>query len=371
MPYAALREHGWDPFIVTPAGWRHEYAARRFPPEVLPELSGRVLPRRIILAGRVQRHLYLASVGRLVAKLKPDAAFLEAEPTSVAAMQWSEPLARSGIPFGVQVAENLERSWPLPARFFRKRTLSRAAFVAARSPTSADLATRLRPGVRAIVIPHHVPAWPLAPRQSRADFVIGFAGRLVPEKGIGVLIDAVAGLERAVVRLVGNGPMKAELEQQAARNSVRLEVCTTIAHEDMGGAYAGFDVLVLPSLSTPTWVEQFGRVLVEALWCGVPVIGSDSGEIPWVIESTGGGRVFPEGDAIALRELLVRLRDSEDLGQQLAERGRARVQELFSVEAVTRKLDVALREACRGGAAAGLRRERAGQRVEVRTKHGR
>ncbi len=55
-------------------------------------------------------------------------------------------------------------------------------------------------------------------------------------------------------------------------------------------------MLALPSRTTPTWKEQFGRVIVEALWCGVPVVGSDSGEIPWLIELTGGGLTFPEGE---------------------------------------------------------------------------
>jgi glycosyltransferase involved in cell wall biosynthesis len=113
----------------------------------------------------------------------------------------------------------------------------------------------------------------------------------------------------------------------------------------MAAAYASFDVLVLPSRTTDTWVEQFGRVLVEAMWCGVPVVGSDSGEIPWVIGSTAGGLVFPEGDVGALREALVRLRDSAALCRELAERGAERVRAQFSVEAVARQLDLALCEA--------------------------
>jgi glycosyltransferase involved in cell wall biosynthesis len=59
----------------------------------------------------------------------------------------------------------------------------------------------------------------------------------------------------------------------------------------MRDAYAEMDVLVLPSRTTSRWAEQFGRVLIEALWCGVLVVGS--GEIPWIVETTGGGRVFP------------------------------------------------------------------------------
>jgi glycosyltransferase involved in cell wall biosynthesis len=348
LAYAELQRYGWDPFLVTPATWRHEYAAAAFPPEVLPGLSGRVVGRRVIFSGRVQRHMYLTRPGRLIANLRPDVAFLEAEPTSVSALQWSEPLLRAGIPFGLQIAENLDRPWPLPARLFRRRTLAGASFVAARSPAAAALARRMRPDLAAPVIPHHVPGWPVVPDVHRNGFVIGFAGRLVPSKGLDVLIDAAHGIDGAVVRLVGDGPLREELQQRAAQRSVSLEIDTSVKHEDMAAAYATFDVLVLPSRSTPTWEEQFGRVLVESLWCGVPVIGSDSGEIPWVINFTEGGLVFPEDDVEALRRALLCIRDHPTLRRELGERGRERVREEFSVETVACRLDVALR------AAAGL-----------------
>jgi glycosyltransferase involved in cell wall biosynthesis len=249
------------------------------------------------------------------------------------------------VPFGLQADENLDRPWPLPARVFRRRTLAQAAFVAARSPTAAALVHRVRPDVPAPVIPHHVPAWPAVGAAPRDTFVIGYAGRLVPEKGLDVLIDAAADLGGSALRFVGNGPLREELRKRAAARSVALEIDTTVKHQDMAAAYASFDVLVLPSRTTDTWAEQFGRVLVEALSCGVPVVGSDSGEIPWVIGSTGGGLVFPEGDVGALREALVRLRDAPALCRELAERGAERARAQFSVEAVARQLDLALREA--------------------------
>ena len=113
----------------------------------------------------------------------------------------------------------------------------------------------------------------------------------------------------------------------------------------MSATYASFDVLVLPSRTTATWAEQFGRVLVEALSHGVAVVGSSSGEIPWVVESTGGGIVFPEGDVEALRSALVTLRDDPQRRARLASAGRAAVLERFSVPAVARALDAALRGA--------------------------
>ena len=112
-----------------------------------------------------------------------------------------------------------------------------------------------------------------------------------------------------------------------------------LSHDQMARGYAQLDVLVLPSHTTPTWKEQFGRVIIEALWCGVPVVGSDSGEIPWLIELTGGGLVFAEGDADALAARLRELRAAPELREQLAQTGRAAVERLFSVPAATDALE--------------------------------
>jgi glycosyltransferase involved in cell wall biosynthesis len=249
------------------------------------------------------------------------------------------------VPFGLAADENLDRTWPVPARVFRRWNLSHAAFIAVRTPSSAAVLQRLGSRVPAHLIPHHVPPWQAPEPLAHDEFVIGYAGRLVPEKGLDVLLEAAAGLDGVVVRIVGNGPLRRDLELRASDHRVTLEIDSTVRHEQMAGAYAGFDVLVLPSRTTPTWAEQFGRVLVEGLACGVPFVASASGEIPWVLEETGGGIVVPEGDAAALRAAVIRIRDSPGLRGELAGRGRQRVRERFSVAAVARELDRALRTA--------------------------
>jgi glycosyltransferase involved in cell wall biosynthesis len=96
-----------------------------------------------------------------------------------------------------------------------------------------------------------------------------------------------------------------------------------------------FDVLVLPARTTPHWKEQFGHVLIEAMACETPIIGSDSGEIPNVIGDAG--LTFPEGDAEALVGAIRRLMRDEDLRRDLARRGRERVLQHYTHECIAQE----------------------------------
>jgi glycosyltransferase involved in cell wall biosynthesis len=260
--------------------------------------------------------------------------FCEQEPFSVPAAQWGLAAHMLGVPFGVQMAENLDRPLPRPARAIMAMVLPRAAFVIARSDAAVRLVQRWGARGRVRLVPHHVPGWPLPARSAHHAFTVGFAGRLVPEKGLDTLTAALCQLDPPVELLVaGDGPLRDWLES-VDLGSGQLRIVRGTDHAEMANVYAQMDVLVLPSRTTPGWAEQFGRVLVEALWCGTPVIGSDSGEIPWVIQTTGGGLVFPEGDDSALADQLSRLRDDRDLWVRLAEQGRSRAVEMFGVEGV-------------------------------------
>jgi glycosyltransferase involved in cell wall biosynthesis len=174
---------------------------------------------------------------------------------------------------------------------------------------------------------------------------VGYAGRLVEEKGITDLLAACGSLPAPLRLLVaGDGPMRATVE--AARvPEPGVELHTDLGYAGMPEAYAEMDVLVLPSRTTASWAEQFGRVLVEALSFGVPVIGTESGEIPWVIDETGGGRVVPQGDVRALAEAIADVRADPDTWRAMGRRGREVVGRRFSAEAAAEALDALLRRA--------------------------
>jgi glycosyltransferase involved in cell wall biosynthesis len=334
--------------IVVPSRWRHEYASSDFAPAALPGLEGRLRPLRVALRGRAQRHFHLARVGRVIDDFSPDAAFLEAEAYGLVAIQWAVPLVRREIPFGVQAYENIDRTLPPVIPRLRSWVLRHASFVAARSETAAGLVRGWGARGEIALVPPPVPGLDGAGRQKREarHFTVGFAGRLVAEKGLADLVAAVRKLDAPVeLLLIGNGELRDTLDDQPIPGS-RVQVVTGLSHEEMLDAYARMDVLVLPSRTTATWKEQFGRVIVEALAREVPVVGSDSGEIPWVIGLTGGGEVFPEGDVDALADRLNALRADPDYARALGARGRKAAARLFTVPAVTDKLEAVLRSAC-------------------------
>lgn len=331
--YLRMLDDGWDTLLVVPNRWRHEYSSATFGPETLPGMEGRTCTLPVVLPGHPQRHVYLARPKRLIEQVRPTAVFLEQESFAGAAMQWGLAAHLCHVPFGVQSDENLDRVLPLPARAMRTWVLEHAGFIAARSPTAAAMVERWGAKGRIAVVPHALPEWSPLPRSGGGPFTVGFAGRLVPEKGIMDLVEAVQRVAGPVrLLLVGDGPLRANIERLRLAN-VTVDVRPGVPHARMPEAYAEMDVLVLPSRTTPTWAEQFGRVLVEALSCGVPIVGSDSGEIPWVVSTTGGGQVFPEGDAEQLGRILSEFRNKPAMRAAMGERGRAMVEKAFTAEA--------------------------------------
>jgi glycosyltransferase involved in cell wall biosynthesis len=166
-------------------------------------------------------------------------------------------------------------------------------------------------------------------------FVVGFAGRLVPEKGVLDLVEAVRGLHppgtRVQLAVLGAGPLETGLRERAGRD-VRLEILPARPRDQIASFYQSLDAFALPSRTTPTWKEQFGMAAAEAMACGVPVVGSSSGAIPDLVGRAG--LIVPEADAEALAAALHRLAVDQRLRAQIGAAGRRRSARFFSHEAV-------------------------------------
>lgn len=165
-------------------------------------------------------------------------------------------------------------------------------------------------------------------------FVIGYLGRIVESKGLKTLVSAAARLDIEYrLLIVGNGEYKTDLVKIAEELGIadRIVWVDEMLPEQVPEYVNCMDAIVLPSLTTPDWVEFFGRVLIEGMACEVPVIGSDSGEIPAVVGDAG--LIFPEGDSEALANRIEQIARNPSLVNQLIQRGLQRVKE-FTWEAI-------------------------------------
>ncbi|HEY0015679.1 MAG TPA: glycosyltransferase family 4 protein [Longimicrobium sp.] len=247
--------------------------------------------------------------------------------------------------------QNLRKRYPPPFRWTERYAMRRAAGWIAFGHT-VEGALHDRPGYADR--PHRVIAPgvdtdlfrpdPAAGARVRASLgwmdegppVVGYLGRFVPEKGLDTLmraLDAAAEPWRAL--FVGGGRMEAELRAWAAGHGDRVRIVTGVDHARVPEHLNAMHLLCAPSRTTAAWREQLGRMLTEAMACGVPVAGSASGEIPHVIADAG--LIVPEDDVPAWTESIGRLLASAGFRADLSARGLARAEAEFSLRAVGRR----------------------------------
>jgi glycosyltransferase involved in cell wall biosynthesis len=170
----------------------------------------------------------------------------------------------------------------------------------------------------------------------RKDPIIGFVGRFVEEKGPRFLmsvLDVLPGSWRAL--FVGSGPLESDLRRWAQRYGGRAQVLTDVHHDDVPSYLNAIDLLCVPSQTVSHWREQFGRIIIEAFACGVPVIASDSGEIPNLVGDSG--IVVNEHDRDGWVNALVLLLKNQCRRRELGERGLKRAHRYYAWEVVARE----------------------------------
>jgi glycosyltransferase involved in cell wall biosynthesis len=324
----AIAAHpGVELTVVVPPEWRDERGVLRLEREHTQGYDLVVEPLRF--NGNFHLHYYPGLAARMQA-VRPDLVHIDEEPYNFAtfhALRLARRLHARALFFSWQ---NLLRRYPFPFNLMERAVL-RAADLAIAGNHEAVGVWRMK-GYRGPM--EVIPQFGVDPemftpgpaRPADAPFTVGYAGRLVEEKGIDLLLQAAAWLEPPYkIALLGAGPARAGLERKAAALNIAEQVTFLgwQASSQIPDFLHGLDVLVVPSRSRPNWKEQFGRVLVEAMACGVPVVGSTCGEIPNVIGEAG--LIFPEEDVGTLAEQLRRLQGDPALRADLAERGRARV----------------------------------------------
>jgi glycosyltransferase involved in cell wall biosynthesis len=252
---------------------------------------------------------------------------------------WEEPYVVVGAqiarwtpketPLIVQTAQNISKTYPIPFRWFESYVTRRATgFICcgelvaenlrsrpcydgspiARIPLGTDI-SRFRPDRDRRRAIREKLGW-----QVEGPPVVAYFGRFVPEKGLDLLLrvlDQITTPWRAL--FVGAGAREPALRAWAREKGERVRICNDVGHEDVPAYLNASDLVCAPSQTTPAWREQFGRMLVEAFASGVAVVGSDSGEIPFVVRDSGRivGEKDERGWVSAIGELLEDRRQRE------------------------------------------------------------
>ena len=160
------------------------------------------------------------------------------------------------------------------------------------------------------------------PADAERPFTILYLGRLVPIKGVSLLIDAVSGLDGVTLSIAGDGPLRSALESQARRASIPIRFLGAIAPRDRRDVFREADLFVLPSIASKSGrSEGLPLTLLEAMAAGVPVIASNTGGVAELITDRRNGLLFPPEQVHALRTCIAELRDHPPLRERLTEAG--------------------------------------------------
>lgn len=334
---------GVDLTVLIPPVWRD---ARGVQEAVRRHTAGyelKVIPVRF--NGNYHLHYYPTLADEL-AQIRPHALHMDEEPYNTATWNGLRAAQKVGAAATFFTWQNLHRRYPPPFSWMERYAYAHAPVAIAGNQDAAAVLARKGYQGETVVIPQFgvdpaIYSPPATPRTPTA-FHIGYAGGLIPEKGVDLLLNACARLRGEWrLRIVGEGKERAALVAEAEALGIAPQVAFLGRRDSsqMPEFYRDLDALVLPSRTTPSWKEQFGRVLIEAMACKVPVVGSDSGEIPNVIGDAG--LIFPEDDASELVDRLQTLIDRPTLGASLAAAGRQRVLDRFTMASVAaRTVDV-------------------------------
>jgi phosphatidyl-myo-inositol dimannoside synthase len=274
---------------------------------------------------------------------------------------WEEPYILAGAqlaywtPEGARLvfrtAQSLNKQYPPPFAWIERYSMGRAAgWICSGGLVAENLRARAGYGKLPMAqIPLGVDVTAFRPdaaagRATRERLgwsadgppVVGYAGRFVPEKGLALL---QAALDRASepwrALFVGAGPAEPELRAWADRHGERVRICTAVTHDAMPAYLSAMDVACAPSQTTQRWKEQFGRMVVEAFASGVAFIGSDSGEIPYVVRDSGV--IIAEKDVAAWARAIDALLGDPARRAELAARGLERARTEFAWPIVARR----------------------------------
>jgi len=347
LPELLAARPGVQLTVLTPHWWDEE--SRRVAQEKTydPHYKIRQAPAATFGKARPNLFAFRQGLGATLRRVRPEIVDCYEEPFSLVMGQVLSRLRLHAVGAKLMFysAQNIRKQYPLPFRLIEQWAFRRAAYANVCCTEAGEVlrGKGYQHTLKRIPLAadHNVfKPMPAARAEVRAKLglqerrVVGFLGRLDRDKGVQDVIAALQQLPADTVALLVGGGAQAEFaaQAQAAGLGERVRFTGAVARTEAASYLNAMDVLAVPSRTTPHWKEQFGRIIVEAFMCGVPVVGSDSGAIPEVVSDSG--LIFPEGDVAALAAACTRLLDDAAATAKLTELARYRALAEFTWERV-------------------------------------
>lgn len=338
--YHALASLGCQIWLAVPHRWHPVHRTEPFVNQSRDDGRLHVVPVHVrgSLPGDVPARWNTRTIARLLRDVRPDIVQIEEEPRTQVAAVTTVLARRLGLATVILTGTTPAQRGSIMQRRYARQSLTGASGVIAVNGVVADRVRGTTPAPTAL-IPAEGATPPLAVSAATSEaFVIGFAGRLVPERGLDVLFQACVQVHGSwQLTVVGSGPEQEALERLAERLGIaaRINWAGGRPRSEWGDIWPTLDCLALPSRTTSEWYDPGGIHLLEAMAFGVPVVASDSGVLREIVGS--GGVIIPQEDSGALSTILRDLQHDPDRRHTLSEAARRRVLQDFTSDALARK----------------------------------
>jgi glycosyltransferase involved in cell wall biosynthesis len=332
--------------LLTPARWLENGRWTDAEPPQSGDVRLHVMPVRWVNGGPASWHLHnYPGLRDLMLQVRPQVIHLWQEPWSLVTLQAvrlrNQLFPNSSIV--LEVDQNILKRLPPPFEQIRRFVLKNTNYVLGRSADAIKVVEDAGYAGPSGLVGYGVDRSVFHPIEREAartklgfrNFTIGYVGRLIEEKGIDDIVQALTMAATPVMlAIMGEGPHRGALFSRASAlglsERVKFKPWGTLG--EVATFMGAIDALALVTRTTKTVREQFGRVIIEAQACGTPVIGSDSGAIPDIVGD--GGWIVPERNPAAIASLLDRLPRQTNETDATRVRALTRVAERFSYPAV-------------------------------------
>ena len=339
--YHALASQGCQIWLALPHEWHPAHQPQPFRTQSSEDEKLQIVPVHVrgSLPGNVPARWNTRTISRLLRDVRPDIVQIEEAPHTQVAAVTTALARRLSLPTVVVVGDAVTPTRSIMQRRHARQTLRGASGLIAVNGVVAERFAEFATTQPLAIIRDRAVRPPLESVEPAEDtFVIGFAGRLVPERGLDILFQACVGVHGAWhLHVMGSGPEQERLEDLAERLGIAARVSWVGGRpaSEWHQVWPTLHCLAVPSRTTDSWYDAGGHHVLEAMAHGVPVVATRSGVLPDIVGD--GGVTVPENDPSGLAEALRELQQHPDRRRSLAQAARRRMLGEFTEDVLARR----------------------------------